>query len=383
MTFEDEVRLLRALTLATKGRGLVEPNPLVGCVIALAGKIIAEGWHRGPGLAHAEVDALNNLAMMPCGATAYVNLEPCYPFRGKRTGSCAAALIDSGIKRIVVGAIDPNPAVNGRGIAMLRKAGVSVELAQHSMDSRARQLNAPFSARMVLNRPYVTLKWAQTRDRCVAGPGGKRLRITNMAATAAVHRLRGRSDAILVGVNTVMNDDPLLTARGVILNRKPFRAVLDSNLRTPPACRLIATARDSSVSMGTLIYCSEAAARAKSSLVSQLTCRGAQVVPVGACNGRVSLAEVLADLAQRDVTHVLVEGGPTVASAFIATDLADRAWVFRSDQVVRNYTAPLAPSIDDWREAGVMTYDRQTLVELLNPRSKVYFGAFPSADLHL
>lgn len=378
---EDLLMMARALYLAQQGRGSVEPNPMVGCVIVRSGQIIGEGWHRAAGMPHAEINALQNLNDLADGATAYVTLEPCCSFQGKRTGSCAEALVKARIRRVVVPCEDPNPNVRGQGLEILRKAGVNVVVGVR--DVQARQVNAAFFARMLHNRPYITLKWAQTSDGYVAGPGGKRLRITNAAATAAVHRLRGRCDAIIVGVKTANRDDPLLTARGVPLSRRPFRVILDSHLNTNLNLRLVREARDGE-SRGVIIYCLKSAWRQRAHVVRKLEDHGVKVVPVDADDGHVSLKRVIADLGSRGACHVMVEGGPTVAGAFIKSKLADRAWVFTSTEPVENpQGAPAAPLLNGWKVAGVRYYDRQVLEELLNPDSDVFYSESPSADLFL
>src|SRR4051812_14976122 len=206
----DEQMMRRAIRLAMNGRGRVEPNPMVGAVIAKGDRVIGEGFHAQFGGPHAEPAALASATESPQGATAYVTLEPCC-HTNKKTPPCVPALIGAGIARVVCGCVDPNPDVNGKGLDQLRAAGVSVDV--NVLEDPAKQLLAPFIARTVYDRPYVTLKWAETADGKVAGLGGKRLQISNEQSSAIVHTLRARSDAIVVGVNTVIADDPLLTAR--------------------------------------------------------------------------------------------------------------------------------------------------------------------------
>src|SRR4051794_35005175 len=202
--FDDDY-LRRAIRLAMNGRGRVEPNPMVGCVIVKNGSTIGEGYHREFGGPHAEPNALASCAESPEGATAYVTLEPCC-HTNKKTPPCTPRLIEAKIARVVVGRLDPNPDVNGKGLEMLRAAGIQVDRAPDELESEANQLVAPFFGHTVFHRPYITLKWAQTADGKVSGAGGARLQISNDGATRAVHWLRGRSDAILVGVNTLLTD---------------------------------------------------------------------------------------------------------------------------------------------------------------------------------
>src|SRR5688500_1510188 len=214
----------RAIRLAMRGRGQVEPNPMVGCVLVKDGRVIGEGFHRQFGGPHAEPNALASCTEAPAGATAYVTLEPCC-HTNKKTPPCTPRLIEAKVARVVVGCLDPNPDVNGKGVAMLRAADIQVD--GPVQERSAKQLIAPFLARTCFARPYVTLKWAQSRNRMVARPRGERVRITSAASDRLVHELRSRCDAIAVGTNTVLNDDPLLTARVEgTPTREPLRVVL-------------------------------------------------------------------------------------------------------------------------------------------------------------
>src|SRR5438874_4671655 len=225
----DKQMMARAIAFAMRGRGQVEPKPMVGCVLVKDGRVIGEGFHASFGGPRAEPAALSACTHSPQGATAYVTLEPCC-HTNKKTPPCVPALIAAKIARVVVGCVDPNPDVNGQGLDQLRAAGIAVEV--NVLEEPAKQLLAPFIARVVYDRPYVTLKWAETADGKVAGPGGKRAQISNPASTKLVHELRARSDAIMVGVNTVISDDPMLTPRHVDVppTRRLLRVVLDSRL---------------------------------------------------------------------------------------------------------------------------------------------------------
>jgi riboflavin biosynthesis protein RibD len=242
----DEQLLRRAIRLAMSGRGLVEPNPMVGCVLASPqGEVLGEGWHIRFGGAHAEPTALQDAAgrqNAARGGHAYVTLEPCC-HTNKKTPPCAPRLIAAGVARVLVGCLDPNPDVNGKGIAMLRAAGIEVEIAPPTLRDECRQLIAPFVALTTHRRPYVTIKWAETADGHVAGPRGQRLKITNAASDLLIHTLRARCDAIAVGTNTVLSDDPLLTARGPSFGRVVRRVILSNTLKVPMTSRLVQTAR--------------------------------------------------------------------------------------------------------------------------------------------
>src|SRR5688500_12293000 len=262
----------RAIRLAMRGRGQVEPNPMVGCVLVKDGRVIGEGFHRQFGGPHAEPNALASCTEAPAGATAYVTLEPCC-HTNKQTPPCAPRLIEAKVARVVIGCLDPNPVVNGRGVAMLRAAGVRVD--RPALEGAAKQLIAPFIAGTSFQRPYVTLKWAQSRNGRVAGRTGERVKITNDASDRVVHALRGRGDAIAVGTNTVLNDDPLLTARhGQAPARNLIRVVLSNTLKLPTHSKLVRSARETPV----LVYCSVSSARSNPEAVSGLTTLGVEVV---------------------------------------------------------------------------------------------------------
>ena len=362
----------RALTLAARGRGFVEPNPMVGCVLVANGRIIAEGYHERFGGPHAERQALAACRSSPAGATAYVTLEPCCHSK-KKTPPCVPALIDAKVARVVAACVDPNPLVSGQGLHQLAAAGISIE--SGLLEAEAMQLNAPFFARVRHNRPYVTLKWAQSADGKVAGPGGARMQISNAASMQLVHSLRARSDAILVGIGTALADDPLLTTRGVASIRPLRRVVLDTHLRLPTDSQLARTAQQSPL----LIYCTTIGR--DPDRAAALAARGAEIIAVEpASDGRPSLPAVLHDLSNRQVTHLLVEGGPTVAARFLADNLADRVWVFTAPMRIDSPAAPAAPQVD-FPISGEIDLAGDCLRERLNPHSPIFFHNSPSADL--
>jgi diaminohydroxyphosphoribosylaminopyrimidine deaminase/5-amino-6-(5-phosphoribosylamino)uracil reductase len=206
----DEQFIRRAIRLAVNGRGRVEPNPTVGCVIVKEGRVIGGGYHQRFGEPHAEPLALASCIESPRGATAYVTLEPC-SHSNKKTPPCVPQLIEAGLARVVAGCVDPNPAVHGEGLAILRNAGI--EVTAPVLELECKQLIAPFIAQTIHQRPYVTLKWAQTADNKVAGPNGFPIQITNARSTRAVQALRARSNALAVGIGTVLADNPRLTVR--------------------------------------------------------------------------------------------------------------------------------------------------------------------------
>jgi len=370
---DDLALMRRAMELAIRGRGRVEPNPMVGCVLAHDGRIIGEGYHEYFGGPHAEPNALASCDD-PFGATAYVTLEPCC-HRSKKTPPCAPTLIAAKISRVVAACEDENPAVAGKGLQMLRDAGVTVE--SGLLNAESRQMNAAYSKLTSHHRPYVTLKWAQTADGKVAGAGGRRLAISGAKSLELVHQLRSRSNAILVGIGTVLADDPLLTARIADPPRQPVRIVLDSNLRIPIESQLVKTARETPV----WVYCSETTFRAKAERVSAL--QSYRVIVASLPNegeGKLSLGHLLDELGMKKLTHLLVEPGPALGQSFIAENLADRVWIFRSTMRLDADDAPAAIKID-YPQTEIITLDRDILTEYLNPASPVFFMMRRSVDL--
>ncbi|HYE19178.1 MAG TPA: bifunctional diaminohydroxyphosphoribosylaminopyrimidine deaminase/5-amino-6-(5-phosphoribosylamino)uracil reductase RibD [Tepidisphaeraceae bacterium] len=378
--------LRRAMRLACNARGYAEPNPTVGCVIVKDGRAIGEGWTQAFGGPHAEPTALAACtAESPEGATAYVTLEPC-SHTNKKTPPCAPRLITAKLARVVVGCLDPNPPVNGNGVATLRAAGIAVDLAPAELEAECKQVIAPFIAFTVLKRPYVTLKWAQTADGKVAGPGGRRMQISNAASSRLVHELRARSDAILVGVNTVLVDDPLLTARVDAPLRTPIRCVVDTTFRTPIESQLVR-----SVGAGPVVIITSAESlRHAPERVAAFRAAGVEVIGVvtgetepGAGDDRPVPEDVLCILARRGVTHLLVEPGPTLARAYFR--VTDRVWIFSSDRRVDDATAPAAATVPG-HFIPTKRIDAQgdQLSEYLNTRSPVFFDStWPSADFQL
>lgn len=364
----------RAMELAAQGRGAVEPNPMVGCVIVRDARVIGEGYHERFGGPHAEVSALAACQESPAGATAYVTLEPCC-HSNKKTPPCVPRLIEAKLARVVVGCFDPNPLVSGRGIEQLRSAGIDVTVGL--LDDECRQLNAPFFALTREHRPYVTLKWAESSDHKVAGAGGQRVWITNETATRFVHQLRARCDAILVGINTVLADDPLLSVRGVPDSRVLKRFVLDTHLRCPLDSRLVRSADTTPLA----IVCTTEAIERQPTRVAGLRQRGVEVLALPTdANQRVSFPAVLEELGRRSVTHLLVEPGPTLARTLLEGGFADRVWVFRSPHSIGASDAPTAPTVP-YPSSGNVELQGDQLTEYLNPSDGCFFANRPSADL--
>lgn len=318
----DVIMLDRAARAAWRGAGRVEPNPMVGCVIGREdGTVHAVAHHQAFGGSHAEASALSKCVDRGVdvrGATAWVTLEPCNHF-GK-TLPCATALIAAGVGRVVYAASDPHPSAQG-GAMTLRRAGI--EVVQCRASAMAIAVSMPFVKRVTTGLPWVIAKWAQTADGVVAFRGAVPRWVSGERSRSNVHALRGRVDAIITGIGSVLADDPLLTARDVRVRRVAIRVVLDTSLRMPTACRLVCTARD----VPTVVMTSERGAQ--SSHAAQLVDAGVRVVPVQEQEGRVDLRTALAVLARQfGVATALLEAGPGLIDACATQQLIDEAWVY-------------------------------------------------------
>lgn len=320
----------RALRLARRGLGSVEPNPMVGCVLVRNGRIIGEGYHHRFGGPHAEVFALRNVRGNARGATAYVTLEPCCHF-GK-TPPCTNALIAAGVKRVVAALQDPFPKVHGRGEQLLREAGITVQMGL--LRDEAIVLAAPYLKLQCLKQPWVILKWAQSIDGKIATRTGDSQWISGEASRRMVHQVRGRIDGIIVGVGTAIADDPALTCRGVKAHRTATRIVIDPRLRIPLDAQLVRTAKKTP----TLVVAREG--DAPSRRVRELERRGVTVLHVRGSKKEIDLAAILRSLGERGMANVMVEGGGVTAGAFYDAGLADEAMVFVSPRLIGGAGAP-------------------------------------------
>jgi diaminohydroxyphosphoribosylaminopyrimidine deaminase / 5-amino-6-(5-phosphoribosylamino)uracil reductase len=340
MSSSDERWMRRALELARRGEPRVSPNPMVGCVIVRGGKIIAEGYHHAYGKDHAEVDALKKAGGRARGATMIVNLEPCAHW-GK-TPPCMIAVVGAGIRNVVAAMQDPNPKVAGKGFAFLRRHGVRV--AKGILEAEARDLNRAFITRMQEQRPYVTLKAAVSLDGKIATARGESRWITGPAARARVHALRAERDAVAVGVGTVLEDDPALTAHGA--GRNPKRIVFDSALRLPPSARLTDKAAP------TWVFTTARASAAKRRALERKGI-AVYIVPKDA-RGRVSLKEAARVMAREGVTRLLLEGGGNLTAAFLEQNLVDEVIWFIAPKIIggeKAKTAVEGPGIQDLAKA--------------------------------
>ncbi|MGB7582160.1 MAG: bifunctional diaminohydroxyphosphoribosylaminopyrimidine deaminase/5-amino-6-(5-phosphoribosylamino)uracil reductase RibD [Sedimentisphaerales bacterium] len=317
-----------ALQLAARGLGNVEPNPAVGAVIVKNGKIIGRGWHKKFGGPHAEINALADCKKQganPKGATMFVTLEPCCHF-GK-TGPCTDALIAAKLKKVVVATIDPSKHANGKGIRRLRNEGIKIDIGL--CETEARVLNAPFLKYASTGKTWVTLKWAQSIDGKLAWAktDDKHRWISCEQSKKDAHNLRRQVGAILVGINTVLKDDPLLTPRPAN-GKKPLRIVLDNHLRIPLNCKLLKTASD----VPLLIVTRAASLRTKAKKAKQIVSRGAEIIACPA--SRSNLQFLLTQLGKRGVRHLLVEGGPIVISSFLKAKLADEIVIYVAPKIL-------------------------------------------------
>lgn len=334
----DQQFLQQALQLAQKSFGLASPNPNVGALLVDAhGIVVGEGFYTYDGVKHAEVKAIEQAGEKARGATLYINLEPC-SHQG-RTGPCAEAVVEAGIKRVVACMPDPNPLVSGRGFARLRAAGVQV--ASGILEDEARPLNDAFAKYIRYRLPLVTLKAAMTLDGKIAPPPEDLPRrpelgaggptggwITSDEARAHVHELRHQHDAILVGVGTVIADNPLLTDRTRLPRRRPLlRVVMDSHLRLPLHSRVAQTASED-----VLVFCSLAEEKKK----QQLQEHGIQVEQVasGGVDGRPDLEAICHKLAEREITSVMIEGGALVNWTALASGVADKIFFYYSPKIL-------------------------------------------------
>jgi diaminohydroxyphosphoribosylaminopyrimidine deaminase / 5-amino-6-(5-phosphoribosylamino)uracil reductase len=313
-----------ALSLGRRGLGRTWPNPAVGAVIVRDGVIVGRGWTQPGGRPHAEVEALRRAGQAARGATLYVTLEPC-SHHGK-TPPCADAVIAAGITRVVSALEDPNPEVAGQGHARLRAAGITVDVGVGA--EAARHDHGGHIRRMRQGRPQVMLKLAISADGKAGAAGGKPIAITGEAVRERVHLLRAHSDAIMVGIGTVLADDPMLTCRlPGMAKDSPVRIVADSMLRLPVNSRLVQSAYE------TPVWALAGLAAPKTSEVAVLPL-GVEVLRLPQSAARLDLKDAIEFLAAKGITRLMVEGGPTLAAAFIAADLVDEAVLFHSAKIV-------------------------------------------------
>jgi diaminohydroxyphosphoribosylaminopyrimidine deaminase/5-amino-6-(5-phosphoribosylamino)uracil reductase len=317
---DDERFMAAALALGRRGLGRTSPNPSVGALVVGDGIVVGRGWTQDGGRPHGETQALVEAGALARGATIYVTLEPCS--HHGHTPPCCEAIVAAGITRLVYAAGDPNPLVAGQGAAYCRDHGL--EVVGGCLAAVAEKDHRGHILRLTRKRPFVTLKLAETADGFVAGgPHDPRLSITGVAANGAVHVMRAMHDAIMVGIGTILADDPLMTVRLPGMSAKPLRIVLDARLRIPPQSRVVATAGDGPV----LVLTGEAGWRTNGAALSGIP--GVEIATVAlTADGRIDLVAAMGAIAERGVTRLFSEGGPTIATALIEGALADDVLLF-------------------------------------------------------
>lgn len=317
----DEKWMKQVLRLAARGKGRTSPNPMVGAIVVKEGRAIGKGYHARAGEAHAERVALEKAGVDARGSSLYLNLEPCTHY-GK-TPPCAPFVIESGVREVVIGMEDPNPLVKGRGIEALRKAGIEVRLG--ILETESKKLNEAFCKYILNKKPFVILKAAATLDGKIATRSGDSQWISHETSRDLVHKLREEVDGVVVGIGTVIKDDPLLTARSR-RGRDPYRIVLDSKLRIPENAQVIGASPSR-----TIVVTTEVAPRDK---VERLEKRGVQVLILEAVQGRVDLKTCLSKLGEMGMMSLLVEGGSGVNGSFLDQGIVDKFMLFLSPRFV-------------------------------------------------
>ncbi|MEN8262371.1 MAG: bifunctional diaminohydroxyphosphoribosylaminopyrimidine deaminase/5-amino-6-(5-phosphoribosylamino)uracil reductase RibD [Nitrospirota bacterium] len=318
----DKFFMQKTLELAAKGKGRTSPNPAVGALVVKNGKIIAKGYHKKAGTPHAEIVALKKAGAQSRGATLFVNLEPCC-HTDKRTPPCTKAIIKAGIKKVVTAMIDPNPNVAGMGIRELRRAGIKTEIG--AMKAEAKKLNEAFIKFITKKEPFVFMKIAQTIDGKIATAKGNSKWITGTLSREYVHRLRNEADALLVGIGTVIADNPSLDCR-VKDGINPFRIIIDSSLRIPLNAKLLKH-KDNR----TIIAATEKAGPKK---IEQLTSLGVKVLTIKSREGKVDLKKLMKELGKLGITSVMIEGGSTINASALSSKIVDKVLVFIAPKII-------------------------------------------------
>ena len=312
----------RALELANKAKGRTSPNPMVGAVIVKGYRIISEGYHKKAGTPHAEIVALKKAGNKAKDATMFVTLEPCC-HTDKRTPPCTKAIIASGIKKVIIATNDPNPKVSGKGIKELRKAGIETEVG--ILRSEAKHLNESYNKFIIKKKPFVVLKIAQSLDGKIATAKGESKWITGKTARKHVHQLRNDLDAVLVGIGTVMKDDPSLDCR-LRGGRDPYRIIVDSGLRIPLKSKVLGYSDNK-----TIIATTNKASKRK---IEQITALGVTVLVIKSKSGMVNLKALMKELGKLDITGVMIEGGSSIASSAISSEIVDRVMFFVAPKII-------------------------------------------------
>lgn len=321
-----EYYMSTALALAKKGCGLVNPNPMVGAVIIKDNKIIGQGYHKKFGDLHAERNAINSCTTSPIGSTLYVTLEPCCHY-GK-TPSCTEAIIKSGIKKVIIGSKDPNPLVSGKGIKILRENGI--EVIENILEPQCKKLNEIFFHYIVTKKPFVVMKYAMTMDGKIATVSGESKWITGDMARLNVHKDRNKYSSIMVGVNTIIQDDPLLTCR-IDGGRNPIRIICDTNLTTPLKSKVVSTAMNIPTYIATCCYDIE-----KQKHFIDMGCK---LIHVNKKHDHVDLNELMTTLNSMEIDSVLLEGGGTLNYSAINSGIVNKIQAYIAPKIFGGSTA--------------------------------------------
>ena len=319
----DEFFMKRALKLARKGEGWASPNPMVGAVIVKEGKIIGEGYHRKFGENHAEINAIEHASESVAGATFYVTLEPCSHY-GK-TPPCVERIVDVKASRVVIGTTDPNPLVSGKGIKILENHGIKTTVG--ILEEKCRALNGKYFKFIETRIPFITLKYAQTIDGRIATSTGHSRWISSGPSLKFAHKLRSHHDGVLVGVGTVLKDDPDLTVR-LVRGRSPVRIVVDPELKISEDARILQNQKKSR----TIVVSTSRSAGAKRTLLEEM---GIEILVIGeGDNNRVDLKNLLIELGKREISSILVEGGSKIITSFVEERLFDRMVVITAPKIL-------------------------------------------------
>jgi diaminohydroxyphosphoribosylaminopyrimidine deaminase/5-amino-6-(5-phosphoribosylamino)uracil reductase len=324
---EDDQWMKRVLRLAEKGRGRTSPNPMVGAILVKEDKVVGKGFHAKAGEAHAEIIALQRAREDARGAVLYVNLEPCTHY-GK-TPPCAPRVIETGVRRVVIGMEDPNPLVRGKGIETLKRAGLDVRVG--ILERECRRLNEAFCKYILEKEPFVILKVAATLDGKIATRDGDSKWISGEASRRFVHQLRDQVDGVLVGIGTILKDDPLLTTR-IKRGRDPYRIVLDSRLEIPEKARVIGEFPEKVIIVVTELVPEDQ--------IERLGKRGVRILTVDSKEGKIDLKSCLSRLAEIGIMSLLVEGGTQVNGSFLDEGLIDKLLLFLSPKLIGDHRAP-------------------------------------------
>lgn len=318
----DKVYMKRALELAELGRGKVAPNPMVGAVIVKAGKIIGEGYHKKYGDNHAEVNAFENATEDVSGATLYVTLEPCAHY-GK-TPPCAKRIVKEGIKKVVIGVLDPNPLVAGKGVNILKDAGIEVVVGV--LEEECRKINEVFMKYIKTSRPFVLMKYAMSLDGKISTATGKSKWISCEKSRRDVHKLRNNLSAIMVGINTVIKDNPMLNCR-IEGGNDPIRIIVDSNLRIPLDSKIVNTSNN----ISTIVATTHKADKDKIKLLEE---RNVEVIVSKEKDGRVDITSLIDKLGEKKIDSILLEGGSEINFSCLQEGIVDKVRIYIAPKIL-------------------------------------------------